>query len=477
MTITYSNYHEILPELDFSKLPEVLRKGKEYLDKVTDKGVNWETYHASETIRKVVDAYFDKLSAFANNTALDVRKSVPAKSKVVKAVKEKPARVVSADNADVANPTLVERIQEELKFIKRYVNLDGKTKTKKEMLSFVNSLQKAILEKRIRKTSQYAKEITYVQDALIRLYNGMADKIVLTLKPETREKLIKLTGVEKVYPSVAFIKRYIGLNGKAGMKEKAKMLFNQIEKAYENGTISAKDPYVRELAEIKENLEEFIGKETVRILMIEKNTLNGLEGILGCNCQQLNGIEDGQVVMNSMDFANMQFDTLGFSGKWLDLIGDPSANFTVMVYGKPKFGKSYLCVDFAGYLARNHGRVLYVAKEESLGRTLQDKLNDKNVKHPNLFVTSVLPGDLSFYDFIFLDSVNSLGLLAEDLRKLKEYYPTKSFIYVFQVTKEGNFRGANTFQHDVDSVIEVPEKGKAVQYGRFNAGGEMDIFS
>mgnify|MGYP006154613169 CR=1 FL=1 len=28
----------------------------------------------------------------------------------------------------------------------------------------------------------------------------------------------------------------------------------------------------------------------------------------------------------------------------------------------------------------------------------------------------------------------------------------------------------------VDVVIEVPEKGKVVQYGRFNQGGEIDIF-
>jgi hypothetical protein len=28
----------------------------------------------------------------------------------------------------------------------------------------------------------------------------------------------------------------------------------------------------------------------------------------------------------------------------------------------------------------------------------------------------------------------------------------------------------------VDVVIEIPEKGKAVQFGRYNQGGEMDIF-
>jgi len=31
-------------------------------------------------------------------------------------------------------------------------------------------------------------------------------------------------------------------------------------------------------------------------------------------------------------------------------------------------------------------------------------------------------------------------------------------------------------QHDVNVVIEVPEKGRAVQFGRYNQGGEMNIF-
>jgi hypothetical protein len=126
--------------------------------------------------------------------------------------------------------------------------------------------------------------------------------------------------------------------------------------------------------------------------------------------------------------------------------------------------------------ARNHGKVLYVAKEEGLDKTLQDKLNDKEVKHQNLYVASALPDSLSYYDFIFLDSVNKLGLQPEELNRLKAMYPQKAFIYIFQTTKDGRFRGANTFQHDVDSVIEVPERGKAVQFGRFNQGGELDIF-
>lgn len=139
-------------------------------------------------------------------------------------------------------------------------------------------------------------------------------------------------------------------------------------------------------------------------------------------------------------------------------------------------GKSYLCIDFAGYLARHHGKVLYVAKEEGLDFTLQKKLNDKDVKHENLFVASELLSDLNPYQYIFLDSVNKMGLSAEDLTALKKSYPHKSFVFIFQTTKDGNFRGSNSFQHDVDVVVEVPERGKAVGFGRFSQGGEVGIW-
>jgi hypothetical protein len=356
------------------------------------------------------------------------------------------------------------------------VNLNGKTKTKEEVLRFINSLQKAIVEKRIRKTSPYADQVKYIQEKLIDVYNKMKAKIKLELKPETFESLKKLTGGEKVMASIGFIKRYIAINGKPGMKEKGKQLLQQINRAYEKGRITDNDPYIVEIHEIKKNLKSFTTDKTSKVLEIEQATLNGLEGILGCLCQNLNGVNTKPAIMNSMDFANMEFDTLGFTGKWLELIGDPSSNFTAMVFGKPKMGKSYLCIDFAGYLARSHGKVLYVAKEEGLDYTLQQKLNDKNVKHPNLFVASILPNDLSAYDFIFLDSVTKLRLTPEDLTRIKNENPSKSFIFIFQSTKDGKFRGTNTFQHDVDVVIEVPERGKAIQMGRFNQGGEIDIF-
>lgn len=84
-------------------------------------------------------------------------------------------------------------------------------------------------------------------------------------------------------------------------------------------------------------------------MQIEPKELNGLNWLL-------NGLGEvdfakpvtNSPIMNSMDFANLQFDTIGLKRKWLELIGDPSSNFSAMVFGKPKMGKSYLCIDFAG---------------------------------------------------------------------------------------------------------------------------------
>lgn len=406
--------------------------------------------------------------------------------KVTKAVPAAPAKRITVSTAH-AKP--VERVDEELKIIKRYVLLHGKEKTADQILNFINGLQRAIVEKRIRKTSAYAPQVKYIQDSLIKLYNKMEGPTTIQIRENVLNEMLDIAGSEKVRLSIAYLKRYIGMQGKQITKEKAEKLLNLVVGALDKEKIPGNDPYIDRLKKVIGSLRAYIKTTgTPDVLQVQEATLNGIQKALdGCGCGKhihglagIEAVETGQVppdtVMNSMDFARMQFKTLGFTGKWLQLIGDPSSNFTAMVFGKPKMGKSYLCVDFAGYLARNHGKVLYVANEEGLDYTLQEKLNDKNVKHPNLFVSASLPARLADYDFIFLDSVNRLGLSPEDLRVLKAQYPSKSFIYIFQATKQGNFRGENSFQHDVDVVIEVPEKGKAVQMGRFNQGGQLDIF-
>lgn len=485
--ITTHNYFDYIRKVDIASLPENLKKGYEFVNKATKGGTTWEAYK-SDKIREVMDTYFRKLHEFAEANRKPEKHSAPkARKEKQISPKQRIPHTEKTAKRDESSLKMVEHFPEEFKFIRRFVNMHGKTKTDDQMLNFINGLQRSITERRITKGSPFRKQIEFIQEGLIRNYNRMKGKIKVELEEKTINDFKKILGEEVIYPSVKFIKKFISLHGKAGVKDKAKKLLDGINRAVKRGVIDGSDKYIAKLNQVVRSLEQFVSTTGVRTLSIEPAQLNGLMGILGdCGCTKntvkensLAGIEYGgrsPKIMNSMDFAILQFSTIGFKGKWREFIGDPTPGFSMMVYAKPKMGKSYLCVELAGYLARNHGRVLYVAREEGLDYTLQQKLNDKNVKHPNLYVSSYLPEDLADYDFIILDSVNKLGLNPKDLEILRRSNPGKSFVFIFQTTKDGNFRGNNEFQHDVDVVIDIPEKGKAVQFGRFNQGGEMNVF-
>ena len=475
--INIDNYAQQASQINYHALPENLKKGFDFVKKSSQDYTNWDVYYKSSKIKEVIDLYFSKVNEYLSKIVhKEIEKQETVKVKKVPKI-QAPKKAIEPTKA-TPSPHLTEKFDEEIKLIKRFVNLNEKQKTQEDIIRFINALQKAIVERKVRKTSTYAKEIEYIQNDLIMVYNRMASKTTFYIPDEKLAHLESIIGGEKIYPSIQYIKKFLNLVGKKGIKQKATELAKLMANAVAKKKVLPSDKYADKMNDAFKRLHSFIDNPTQKTIELEVQELNGLQGIVnGCNCTSLSGVDGSlPVVMNSMEFANLEFNTIGLIGKWKNLIGDPSPNFTAMVFGKPKMGKSYLCIDFAGYMARHHGNVLYVAKEEGLDFTLQKKLNDKEVKHPNLFVASNLPTDLTPYDFIFLDSVNKLGLQPEDLTALKRKYPTKSFIYIFQTTKEGNFRGANSFQHDVDVVIEIPERGKAVQFGRFNQGGEMGIF-
>jgi hypothetical protein len=491
--ITSNNYYNQISHVDVNHLPPTLLKSHELVNKITQEGASWETYQHNATIKSVVDLYFTKLNEYVAKqpkTNYEPATKKTAAKTHVKTATIKKEKAVKPKKEDTAIG--VEAIEDELKFIKRFVLMDGKVKSPEQILNFLNGLQKAIIERRIRKTSRYAAEIKTIQEKLVQLYNNMNGSIAIHLKPETMKQMTKFVKSEKVMPSINFMKRYVRLQGKADVKDKIKKLFDDLKKAVKNGVLTKADKYADRVNAMYKNIAEFLENPKKHdAIDISKHELNGLMGVLnGCGCG-LSGVDDDEEneeqepvkqlskkssVMNSVDFAKMQFKSIGFTGKWLDFMGDPCKPFTAMVFGRPKMGKSYLCMNFAGYLARNHGKVLYIAKEERLDATLQKKLNDMRAQHPNLFVSDDMTSHLSVYDFVFIDSVNKMQLEPEDLERLKASNPNVSFIYVFQSTKSGAFRGSQHFMHDVDIVIEIPEKGKAVQNGRFNQGGEMEIF-
>lgn len=479
MKIDSKNYYESINKLGVNNLPSALKKGHELIERATKGGTDWKAY---QMFQKPFDLQFQAVGLLLENKSHQKAEAPHPK----KQTKEYPVKEKTVNKKPVTehfikpkvNGKDVELISPEVAFIRRYALLHEKTKTKDQILSFIRALQKAIVEKKIRKSSKHASLIEDIQRRLITVYHKMGKEIKLSFDIKNLERYLKIAGSEIVMPSVRFIKAYINMQGKDMSKEKAKSLVNRIYYAIEKKKLSENDRYFKHIKIIIKSLEDYIRQSSAKhTLNITEAQLNGLEGVLKeCGCHSsLNGIEDNSI-MNSTDFSELKFDTIGFMGKWKALIGDPSAGFTTMVYGKPKMGKSYFCIDWANYLSIHHGKVLYVSKEEFMSPTLALKFKDKQASNNNLDISGSLPDDLTPYQFIFLDSVTSMKLTSDDLKNLENQYPDKSFIYVFQVTKNGSARGTNEFMHNVDVVIEIPEKGKAVQFGRFNQGGEMEIF-
>jgi regulator of replication initiation timing len=392
----------------------------------------------------------------------------------------------------------VEKVGLEITFIKRFIGLHNKSKDKKQILSFLNTLQKAIIEKRIRKTSLYAKEIKSIQDQLIKCYKQMKERITIKIDEQTLENYSAIAVSEKAMLSVTYIKQYISLHGKSGVKEKAQALYDRIEKALASDNITTSDPYFNEISEIQGSLKSYLGNKT-KAPAITESTLNGIMTWMGNRMRKkkvakylhkiyetehgLRGVDEEPEqhsvapaqVISSTQLPAMQFETIGLQGKYRELIGDPCEGFTAMVYGLPKSGKSTLCIDLAKHLAENHGKVLYVAIEEKLGYTLKEKFERLNAIHPDLVIAEKLPEDLSPFRFVFIDSVSKAGLTTDDLTRLHKQNPKTAFIFIFHTTKEGNFRGRQDFAHDVDVIIEV-ENGIAKANGRFGVGGRLKVF-
>ena len=482
-----NNYFSKAASIDWDNLPEALAKGHKLVEGASQN--NWAAYNSNENIKRVVDAFFQKLSDYLdNNPSKPIQKTMPAKvakmePKPVPPAKPAPTQKKATEKKSaVAKEEYesedVEHIDVEVQFIKRYAAMHGKVKSQAQVLTLLHGLQKAIVERKIRKDSPYAKEIEMMQNQLITCYEKMGDMAEIKIDSKNLKRYLEIAHSQEGMLSVVLLKAYIALNGKRDVKDKADRLFKRIKKSVDQGKITKSDKYADKLNEAYQTLKSYIDGDSV-MLNINKAQLYGLMGLLGENLfgqkKSLNGHEeDNGMIVSSGELLAMDFQTIGLKGKYRELIGDPSVGFTAMVYGLPKSGKSTMCLDFANYLASHHGKVLYCAIEEGFGYTLKEKIERLKAHHSNLYITDRVPENLNDFQFVFIDSVSKAGMDVNAIDQLRKMHPDTSFIFIYHTTKEGNFKGVNEHAHEVDVIVQV-DKGKATSTGRFNAGGSMEI--
>jgi len=494
MTYTPSNYISESCNIPISRLPGPLKKGHHLALKAFDN--NASAYKANDIVKTSMDHYLNALNEFmakeqttqsfsngsravlTSNKGNSSANPIPPKqkSKPSKTVATKPNAPGKSSAKPVAKP--VELIPEEIRFLRRYVAMHGKVKTRIAVVRLLSSLQKAMLEKRIRKTSPYAKEILQMQDQLIKAADRMGKAAEINITKANLEHYREITSSQRIRNSIALLKRFVAIHGREGVQEKAKRLIASMERMVKSGNVSKDDPYSARLNEAYKSLKLYI-RDKKQTPKIQSGELNGIFGLLGMapanpsdtSPRKTKGL--GSVV-SSADLVRMDFETIGLKGKFRELIGDPSTGFTAMVFGQPKSGKSTLMLEFAHHLALHHGEVLYVAFEEGYGYTLKEKITRIGAIHPRLNFSETLPKDAAVYDFVLIDSVSRAGMELEDLVKLKNRYPKTSFVFIFHATKDGKFKGGNELAHEVDVIIEVSQ-GMAKASGRFNAGGALEL--
>lgn len=509
--INTSNYMEVTAQLDMSKLPETLLNSHQFVLKSTRQGTDWTLVEKNDKIRKVINIYFVKLDEYLKSAgstvkknsvqlkpeptspenASNVRKASEPKQK--KKYKDKSERTTTKEAEDDGDEPVkavrVEMIREEVKFIKRYISLHNKSKTPQQILTLIKALQRAIVQKLIRKTSPLAGEIQKIQEKLIQVYNGMKGEESFSINPKDLSRLVGIVGGEEVYPSIKIMKRVIGLQGKKLDRPAIARLQKSVANALEKKKVSKEDPYYNKVKEIYNTFDSMRANETVKI---SKAELNGLEAIIkGCGCgrkkesrriknkhvdspksQTLNG------VLTAEEMAKRKFDLLSFTSPWQHIIGNPATNFTMMLHGEPHNGKTTILLRFAEYLANNFGEVLYVTSEEFNSFTMTKKIKELFKHFPERlhFAEDLSKVNVGDYQFVILDSINDMKLKQEDFRALRQDNLDTAFILILQNNKSGQFRGGKDWEHMVDIAGEVENGVINIYKNRHGHKSSFDFF-
>ena len=183
-------------------------------------------------------------------------------------------------------------------------------------------------------------------------------------------------------------------------------------------------------------------------------------------------------IISSERLFEMEFDCLNFEDEWNELFGLPSVNFHLIIHGKSGHGKSTFAVQFAKYLADNFGKVLYVSGEEGFSKTLQNKFVNNDASAASLDIADVRSYDefirvvpRGSYNFIFLDSLDTMKIDTDKLRSIKQHYKNTAIITISQATKAGQMRGSYEIVHDSDIAVEVIDGMATTTKNRFKERG------
>lgn len=184
------------------------------------------------------------------------------------------------------------------------------------------------------------------------------------------------------------------------------------------------------------------------------------------------GFPKNSGVVTADHLAGMTFKEIPLDGEWKAELNRLMSDTQIMIWGVPGSGKTVKLLKFAQYLAEKGLRTLYVANEEFGRSSFTEKIREFSIGNANLMFAKHLPEDLSQFDAIFLDSVQSLGMDLDAYKRFREQNADKLSVAIIQSTKDGDFRGGKDWEHEVDIAGEVVSRKLLMHKNRLDPDHE-----
>ena len=223
-----------------------------------------------DTIGKVLESQFDDdEQGFVYRVSFDdnvIKGDWYAESVLVKTTK--PTKTPKAKEKKQTECEPMAKVSPEITIIKRFVKFGhSKKATTNSARLILVALQKMIVNKEIRKTSQYADDIMDIQKALLSIVkNGKVE-----FDRSKFERYEKIADTEYQEPVAKLSRSFISLIGRTGVKDKAKNLLEKFEKSEASGDL---------VDVMTKALKAYINGDTATI-EAGARSLQGIRGLAG----------------------------------------------------------------------------------------------------------------------------------------------------------------------------------------------------
>jgi predicted ATP-dependent serine protease len=180
------------------------------------------------------------------------------------------------------------------------------------------------------------------------------------------------------------------------------------------------------------------------------------------------------------EIKQKRFNTIPLNGYFGDLLGQPERGFWLLIYARPKQGKSYLTTMLANALTEHLGPGAYWSCEEGVGYSVKRRLDTLGIDGRKLrFVTSSDKEDADRIigspanRFTVIDSPEHLGLSLSEAKDLFErYHKRKTVLLVQHVNSNGTAKGGIGWDHLVDIILQI-ERPYVHQAGRYGGASKL----